>query len=125
LLDFFGGQGDLLKGLVRVLHNFSFVEDPLRILKAIRYEQVLGYRLEKQTKILLENAVKEKLLLGVSQEHLVDELEVWFQKGKFEEIWKRTAELQLDQQIAEIVGKERLTELLQKAGVLERKDCSA
>ncbi|HAA89458.1 MAG TPA: hypothetical protein DCE07_02595 [Peptococcaceae bacterium] len=125
LLDFFGGQGDLLKGLVRVLHNFSFVEDPLRILKAIRYEQVLGYRLEKQTKILLENAIKEKLLLGVSREHLMDELEICFQKGKFKEIWKRSAELQLDEQIAEIVGRERLTELLQKAEVLEREDCSA
>ncbi len=125
LLDFFGGQGDLLKGLVRVLHNFSFVEDPLRILKAIRYEQMLGYRLEKQTKILLESAIKEKLLLGVSLRHLEDELEICLEKGKFREVWGRFTELQLNEQIVEIISKERLTELLQKAGVLERKDCSA
>ncbi|MGH2544182.1 MAG: CBS domain-containing protein, partial [Ardenticatenaceae bacterium] len=53
LLDFYGGMEDLQRGLIRVLHNLSFVEDPTRILRAIRFEQRFGFRLEARTEELL------------------------------------------------------------------------
>ncbi|MGB0387460.1 MAG: CBS domain-containing protein [Ardenticatenaceae bacterium] len=53
LLDFFGGEADLGRGLIRVLHNLSFVEDPTRILRAIRFEQRFGFTLDSRTEELL------------------------------------------------------------------------
>ena len=47
--DFFGGYRDLRRGTVRVLHNLSFVEDPTRLLRAIRYEARLGFRMDAHT----------------------------------------------------------------------------
>jgi tRNA nucleotidyltransferase (CCA-adding enzyme) len=57
LLDFYGGERDLRDGYVRVLHSLSFVEDPTRILRAVRQEQRLGFEIEKQTEALLRNAL--------------------------------------------------------------------
>ena len=41
LLDFYGGEQDLRDGVIRVLHSLSFVEDPTRMLRAVRFEQRL------------------------------------------------------------------------------------
>ena len=38
VIDFFGGYRDLRDGIIRVLHNLSFIEDPTRIFRAVRYE---------------------------------------------------------------------------------------
>ena len=43
LLDFYGGLKDLKSKTIRVLHNLSFVEDPTRILRALRFEQKFGF----------------------------------------------------------------------------------
>ncbi len=53
LLDLFNGEADLKAGLIRVLHALSFVEDPTRILRAVRFEQRFGFRLEARTEALL------------------------------------------------------------------------
>ena len=53
LIDMVGGLDDLRSGLVRVLHDNSFVDDATRILRAIRYEQRLDFRLETHTADLL------------------------------------------------------------------------
>ncbi|MBC8264914.1 MAG: CBS domain-containing protein [Anaerolineales bacterium] len=57
LLDFYGGEQDLKRGLIRVLHSLSFVEDPTRMLRAARLEQRLGFRLEERTEELIGNAL--------------------------------------------------------------------
>lgn len=76
LLDFFGGREDLKSGLVRVLYNLSFVEDPTRILRAIRFEQRYGFSLEEQTERFLRNALENSVLEKVSREKLRDELQM-------------------------------------------------
>jgi len=53
LLDPFGGWEDLRRGLVRVLHPRSFIDDATRILRAVRYAVRLGFRLEPETRALL------------------------------------------------------------------------
>ena len=45
LLDFFGGLRDIENKVIRVLHNLSFIEDPTRIFRAIRYENRYGFRM--------------------------------------------------------------------------------
>ena len=53
LLDLFGGVADLRAGAIRVLHDLSFVDDPTRILRAVRYEARLNFRIEPHTESLL------------------------------------------------------------------------
>jgi tRNA nucleotidyltransferase (CCA-adding enzyme) len=49
LLDFFGGLHDLQTRQVRVLHANSFIEDPTRIYRAVRFATRLGFEIEPQT----------------------------------------------------------------------------
>lgn len=76
LIDYFGGREDLqygLTGLIRVLHNLSFIEDPTRILRAVRFEQRCLMDIEPQTEKLLVEAVKQKVLTRVSSARIWDE----------------------------------------------------
>ena len=65
LIDFFGAQRDIREKRIRVLHALSFVEDPSRILRAVRFEQRYGFTLGKQTITLVHAAVKSGLLGSV------------------------------------------------------------
>ncbi len=56
VVDFFGGQRDLREKTIRVLHNLSFVEDPTRIIRAVRFEQRFGFRIGRHTGELLKSA---------------------------------------------------------------------
>jgi tRNA nucleotidyltransferase (CCA-adding enzyme) len=57
LLDFYGGRRDLLRRLIRVLHSLSFIDDPTRILRAVRLEQRLGFAIEENTADLIADAL--------------------------------------------------------------------
>lgn len=76
LTDFYGGRRDLKEGILRVLHNLSFVEDPSRILRGIRLEQRMGLRFEDNTLRLLRSAVKGGLLEKLSGPRVRMELEI-------------------------------------------------
>ncbi len=54
--DYYGGVNDLRQGLVRVLHSLSFVDDPTRILRAVRFEQRFGFKIEPRTLYLATEA---------------------------------------------------------------------
>ncbi len=74
LIDFFGGLRDIKEKMVRVLHNLSFVEDPTRVFRAIRFEQRLGFQIGKHTQHLLKNAVKMGFLDRLSGGRILSEL---------------------------------------------------
>lgn len=57
LLDFFGGVKDLEKRQIRVLHANSFIEDPTRIYRAVRFAVRLGFELEFQTQEYIHYAI--------------------------------------------------------------------
>lgn len=61
LVDFFNSQNDLKLRRINVLHNLSFVEDPTRIFRAVRFEQRLDFQISKHTEKLIKNAVQMKL----------------------------------------------------------------
>ncbi len=74
LLDFFGGLDDLRRKRIRVLHNLSFIEDPTRIFRAVRYEDRYGFRMDRHT-LALARACNEMDLIGdLSSARLRDEL---------------------------------------------------
>lgn len=58
LLDFFGGWLDLLDGKIRVLHPNSFIEDPTRIYRAVRFAVRLGFEIEPQTRGYIRHALE-------------------------------------------------------------------
>jgi len=74
LIDFFGGVKDIKEKVVRVLHNLSFVEDPTRIFRAIRFEQRLGFQIGKHTQNLMKNAVKMGFMDRLSGGRILSEL---------------------------------------------------
>lgn len=74
LLDCFGAQRDLHDKAIRVLHNLSFVEDPTRAFRAVRFEQRLGFKLGLHTERLLRSAVAMGLLEKLNQQRLFNEL---------------------------------------------------
>lgn len=74
LLDFFGGQRDLKDRSIRVLHNLSFIEDPTRLFRAVRFEQRLAFRIGRQTERLMRSAVRINLVKKVGGARLMNEL---------------------------------------------------
>ncbi|GAM11723.1 CCA-adding enzyme [Geobacter sp. OR-1] len=74
LIDYFGAQRDLQEQNIRVLHNLSFVEDPTRVFRAIRFEQRLGFHIAKHTENLIKNAVKMNFLNKLGGKRLLSEL---------------------------------------------------
>lgn len=74
LVDFFGGQKDIKDRTIRVLHSLSFVEDPTRILRAIRFEQRFNFRIGGQTERLIKNAVQLNMFHKLSGSRVFQEL---------------------------------------------------
>ena len=74
LIDYYGGQGDLAGKRVRVLHDASFIDDPTRILRAVRFEQRLGFRIEGHTERLMREALRAHALDRTGKHRLRDEL---------------------------------------------------
>jgi tRNA nucleotidyltransferase (CCA-adding enzyme) len=74
LIDVCGGKGDLSSGKIRVLHERSFIDDPTRILRAVRFEQRYDFRIEPKTLALLKAALHQSILQRVQPQRLRDEL---------------------------------------------------
>ena len=74
LVDFFAAQKDIKEKTIRVLHNLSFVEDPTRVFRAIRFEQRFGFTIGKLTSGLIENAVKMDFFKRLSPRRVFAEL---------------------------------------------------
>jgi tRNA nucleotidyltransferase (CCA-adding enzyme) len=72
LHDYWGGLEDLRHKRVRVLHSLSFVDDPTRMLRAVRFEQRFGFEIETRTLELLRDATT--LLSRVSGDRIRHEL---------------------------------------------------
>ena len=80
LLDPFGGREDLGRGLIRVLHDKSFTDDATRILRAVRYQHRLDFRLEEHTKALLHRDLP--MLDTISGDRLRKELLLCFREER-------------------------------------------
>jgi tRNA nucleotidyltransferase (CCA-adding enzyme) len=74
LIDFFGAQRDIKEKAIRVLHSLSFVEDPTRVFRAIRFEHRFGFQIGKHTLGLIKNAVKMDFLSRIRGKRLWTEL---------------------------------------------------
>ncbi|GMT47382.1 MAG: poly(A) polymerase [bacterium] len=80
LIDYFGAQRDLREKTVRVLHNLSFVEDPTRAFRAVRFAERFGFRINKHTENLIKSALRLNLFERVSGTRIYDELVLTFKE---------------------------------------------
>ena len=95
LLDFFGGRADLEARRIVVLHNLSFIEDPTRILRAIRYESRYGLRMDAHTLDLARACSAMDLVGDLSSARLRDELVLLLDEEKVDFALRRLEELGL------------------------------
>jgi len=78
LIDFFGGQRDLREKSIRVLHNLSFVEDPTRAFRAIRFAERFGFKISRHTENLIKSTIEMNLFSILSGPRLYEELRLSF-----------------------------------------------
>lgn len=99
LLDPFDGRGDLQRNAIRVLHERSFVDDPTRIFRAIRYESRLGFRMDPDTERLAREAIAGGLVALLSGARVREELIALLGEEQAPASILRMAELRLDQAV--------------------------
>lgn len=95
LIDFFDGLRDIKEKAVRVLHNLSFVEDPTRVFRAVRFEQRFGFRIGKLTEGLVKNAIKIDAFKRLSSRRLFGEFRQMLEEERAVACLQRLKELKL------------------------------
>jgi tRNA nucleotidyltransferase (CCA-adding enzyme) len=73
-IDFFCGIKDLEKGVIRILHDKSFIDDPTRIFRAVRFEQRFGFSIDKHSEYLIQHAVREEMFEWTENQRIKEEL---------------------------------------------------
>ena len=74
LIDFFGARRDLKDKTIRTIHNLSFVEDPTRVFRAIKFANRFDFTIGKLTQSLIRNAVKFDFIQKLSGRRVFSEL---------------------------------------------------
>jgi tRNA nucleotidyltransferase (CCA-adding enzyme) len=97
LFDPHRGKTDLVQRLIRILHPKSFIDDATRILRALRYEQRLGFDLEENTEKLLRQY--KSMLDTISGDRIRHEVELILEEKKAEQILNRAEELGVLQEL--------------------------
>jgi tRNA nucleotidyltransferase (CCA-adding enzyme) len=95
IVDFFGGQKDIKDKTIRVIHNLSFIEDPTRIFRALRFGERFGFQLGKQTQLLMQNAIKMGILERLDGRRLFGELRLILEEDHVLKILERLDEMDL------------------------------
>ena len=84
ILDPHGGRADIDHGLIRVLHDRSFLDDPTRILRAFRFASRFNFRIQAQTESLMKAALPT--INRLSGERIRNELSLAFAEHQPEQI---------------------------------------
>ncbi|MEP7225547.1 MAG: hypothetical protein ABI783_11405 [Actinomycetota bacterium] len=99
LVDPFEGQSDLEAERIRVLHDRSFIDDPTRILRAVRYEDRYGFRMDDETVALARDSIATGHVRGLSGARLREELIALLEEKNASHAIARLAELHADREI--------------------------
>ena len=122
LVDPFGGRADLEAGRIRILHDRSFVDDPTRILRAIRYEDRYGFRMDDDTARLARECIATGHVGDLSGARLRDELEALLSEGDVSHAIPRLADLGAEQEIhPHVVADEESVRLFDRLRELNRR----
>ncbi|MDD3014623.1 MAG: hypothetical protein PHC34_13055, partial [Candidatus Gastranaerophilales bacterium] len=84
LIDPLNGYEDILDEKIRILHPVSFIDDPTRIIRAIKFSTRFNYNLEQATKNLLETCIDSNLFNNLAGERIKSEIKQTFNLNKIE-----------------------------------------
>lgn len=116
LIDPFNGQQDLYDGKLRVLHNISFVEDPTRILRGIRFEARFGFEMGQETfKFALQSIDKVK---NLSMNRIIEDLKRIFHEENVVRAMERLYDVQFWKQFG-VSDKTKESTLIQTKNLVE------
>ncbi|SCY99045.1 CBS domain-containing protein [Alkaliphilus peptidifermentans] len=117
LIDYFGGFSDLKSRKIRVLYNLSFIEDPTRIFRAIRFASRFNFDIEDETRNFIEQALNQNMIQKLSDDRIKEEM-IYILKEKS---LYRSLTLMLDLNIFKSIDSElRIThETLEKIGRID------
>lgn len=93
LIDYYGGYNDLKSKKIRVLHDGSFRDDPTRLLRAVRFEQRFGFRLEAKTLNLVKTAISKNYGRSVKLPRYFAEFQKIFSEASPSKVLARLAQL--------------------------------
>ena len=93
IIDYCNGVKDILNKKIRVLHNLSFIDDPTRIFRAVRFEKRLNFKIEKITKNLLLDALSKGVMNNISGKRISNELSLIFKENYPEIYFERLEKL--------------------------------
>ncbi|HEC79605.1 MAG TPA: CCA tRNA nucleotidyltransferase [candidate division WOR-3 bacterium] len=93
IFDPFNGLEDIKKGLIRVLHKNSFIDDPTRIFRALRYKNRFNFKLEKRTKTLINEAVEKRLIKHLTGQRILNEIKLIFEEPQYHAIVKDLSDM--------------------------------
>lgn len=80
MVDYFGANRDLKDKVIRTIHNLSFVEDPTRIFRGIKFANRFGFNIGKVTSKLIHNAIKIDCFKNLSGLRVLSELKQIFEE---------------------------------------------
>jgi len=84
IFDPFEGLNDIKKKLIRILHRDSFIDDPTRIFRALRYKNRFGFKVEEDTERMMREAIKNGMVSRLSGQRIFNELQLIFEEDTFQ-----------------------------------------
>ena len=117
LIDFFNGVIDLRSRKIHVLHSLSFIEDPCRLFRAIRFEQRFGFEIGSKEQVFMRTCIKNNLVDSLSGTRLFNEIKLLLNEKKTIDCIRRMQEFDLFQFVSPKMFNEP-----QNLEVLERLD---
>jgi len=72
-IDPYDGQKDIEAGIIRHVNETTFIEDPLRVLRAVQFSARFNFKLDTNTLKLCQNMVREKMLEELPAERIFEE----------------------------------------------------
>ena len=85
ILDPTDGLTDISHGTIRVLHNKSFVDDPTRIFRAVKYSIRFGFSIDEKTEKLIGNCIKSNYINKISGNRILSEVSQILEEDHFKE----------------------------------------
>ncbi|MHB1662179.1 MAG: tRNA nucleotidyltransferase/poly(A) polymerase family protein, partial [bacterium] len=91
--DYACGLSDILNKKIRVLHDLSFIDDPTRIFRAVRFEKRLGFKIEQKTLKLMKSALNKNVMDNISGKRIIAEMYLLLKEKKPEIYFERLEKL--------------------------------
>lgn len=99
LLDLYNGIDDINKKVIRVVHNMSFIDDPTRIFRALRYSGRLNFKIEPNTERLMIQSIADGYINNISSDRIMNEIYLILLENEPETIIEKMKFYSIDKEI--------------------------